>query len=108
MVVFRYALGFGSIRLQESVFYAHGGLFMLAAAWTLQIDGHVRVDIFYDRGSERARALVDLAGAVVFLLPTSLVSAELASGSDDDGSSSRATQRANASASASGRMGLVR
>jgi TRAP-type mannitol/chloroaromatic compound transport system permease small subunit len=73
VVVFRYALGFGSIRLQESVFYAHAGLFMLAAAWTLQIDGHVRVDIFYDRGSERARALVDLAGAVVFLLPFAAV-----------------------------------
>jgi TRAP-type mannitol/chloroaromatic compound transport system permease small subunit len=69
VVVFRYALGFGSIHLQESVFYAHAGLFMLAAAWTLQIDRHVRVDIFYDRGSERARALVDLAGAVAFLLP---------------------------------------
>jgi TRAP-type mannitol/chloroaromatic compound transport system permease small subunit len=73
VVIFRYALGFGSIRLQESVFYAHAGLFMLAAAWTLQIDGHVRVDIFYDRGSERARALVDLAGAVVFLLPFAAV-----------------------------------
>jgi len=73
VVVFRYALGFGSIRLQESVFYAHAGLFMLAAAWTLQIDRHVRVDIFYDRGSERARALVDLAGAVAFLLPFAAV-----------------------------------
>jgi TRAP-type mannitol/chloroaromatic compound transport system permease small subunit len=69
VVIFRYALGFGSIRLQESVFYAHAGLFMLAAAWTLQTDGHVRVDIFYGRGGERARALVDLAGALVFLLP---------------------------------------
>ena len=47
VVVMRYAFGIGSIRLQESVLYAHGALFMLAAAWTLQIDGHVRVDIFY-------------------------------------------------------------
>jgi TRAP-type mannitol/chloroaromatic compound transport system permease small subunit len=73
VVIFRYALGFGSIRLQESVLYAHAGLFMLAAAWTLQIGGHVRVDIFYARGSERARALVDLAGAVIFLLPFAAV-----------------------------------
>jgi TRAP-type mannitol/chloroaromatic compound transport system permease small subunit len=69
VVVFRYALGFGSIRLQESVLYAHAGLFMLAAAWTLQIDGHVRVDIFYARGTARARAAVNLLGALVFLLP---------------------------------------
>lgn len=73
VVVFRYALGFGSIRLQESVLYAHAALFLLAAAWTLQIDGHVRVDIFYARGGQRARAAVDLFGAVVFLLPLAAV-----------------------------------
>ena len=49
----RYALGIGSIRLQELVLYAHAGLFMLAAAWTLQIDGHVRVDIFYAQAKPR-------------------------------------------------------
>ena len=69
VVVLRYALGFGSIRLQESVLYAHAGLFMLAAAWTLQTDGHVRVDIFYARGAPRARAVIDLLGAVIFHLP---------------------------------------
>ena len=46
VVLMRYALGIGSIKLQESVLYAHAGLFMLAAAWTLQIGGHVRVDVF--------------------------------------------------------------
>ena len=73
VVVLRYAFGFGSIRLQESVLYAHAGWFMLAAAWTLQIDGHVRVDIFYTHASPRARAVVDLVGAVVFLLPFAVV-----------------------------------
>ena len=73
VVVFRYVLSFGSLRLQESVLYAHAGLFMLAAAWTLQNDGHVRVDIFYARGTERARAAIDLVGAIVFLLPFAAV-----------------------------------
>jgi TRAP-type mannitol/chloroaromatic compound transport system permease small subunit len=73
VVVLRYALGYGSIRLQESVLYAHAGLFMLAAAWTLQINGHVRVDIFYARHPARTRAVVDLLGAVVFLLPSAAV-----------------------------------
>jgi TRAP-type mannitol/chloroaromatic compound transport system permease small subunit len=73
VVVLRYVLGFGSIRLQESVLYAHAGLFMLAAAWTLQIDGHVRVDIFYARATPQARAIVDLFGSVVFLLPFATV-----------------------------------
>ena len=69
VVVLRYALGIGSIRLQESVLYAHAGLFLLAAAWTLQQGGHVRVDIFYAQARPQTRALVDLFGAVVFLLP---------------------------------------
>lgn len=69
VVFMRYALGIGSIKLQESVLYAHAGLFMLAAAWTLQVDGHVRVDIFYAAVRPRTRALVDLLGALLFLLP---------------------------------------
>jgi TRAP-type mannitol/chloroaromatic compound transport system permease small subunit len=46
VVLMRYLLGLGSIWLQETVIYAHATLFMLAAAWTLQRGGHVRVDIF--------------------------------------------------------------
>jgi len=69
VVVMRYALDIGSIRLQESILYAHAALFMLAAGWTLQVDGHVRVDIFYGRAKPRTRALIDLCGAIVFLLP---------------------------------------
>jgi len=73
VVVMRYALGIGSIRLQESVLYAHAAMFMLAAAWTLQIDGHVRVDVFYAQAKPHTKALIDLAGAVVFLLPFAVV-----------------------------------
>jgi TRAP-type mannitol/chloroaromatic compound transport system permease small subunit len=69
VVCLRYAFGLGSIKLQESVIYAHAGLFMLAAAWTLQAGGHVRVDIFYGQASPRTRALIDLVGALLFLLP---------------------------------------
>jgi TRAP-type mannitol/chloroaromatic compound transport system permease small subunit len=73
VVFMRYALGIGSIKLQESVLYAHAGVFMLAAAWTLQVEGHVRVDIFYAELRPRARALIDLFGALVFLLPFAAV-----------------------------------
>lgn len=76
VVVLRYALGIGSIRLQESVLYAHAALFMLAAAWTLQIDGHVRVDIFYAQARPRTRAAIDLGGALIFLLPFAAVLAK--------------------------------
>ena len=69
LVVMRYALGVGSIRIQESVIYAHAALFMLAAAWVLQTDGHVRVDIFYAEARPRTKAAIDLLGTVIFLAP---------------------------------------
>ena len=69
VVLLRYLAGIGSIWLQESIVYAHAALFMLAAAWTLQVGAHVRVDIFYAGARSRAKAWIDLAGALVFLLP---------------------------------------
>ena len=63
LVVARYLFGLGSIWLTETVIYAHAAVFMLAAAWTLQPGGHVRVDIFYADASARTKALIDLAGA---------------------------------------------
>src|SRR4029079_1491058 len=57
----------------EAVIYAHAGLFLLAAAWTLQAGGHVRVDIFYADAKPRTKALIDLVGALLFLLPFALV-----------------------------------
>src|SRR5882672_9662141 len=72
VVLMRYVLGAGSIWLSEAIIYAHATLFMLAAAWTLQQGGHVRVDIFYVDASPRRKAQVDLFGAIVFLLPFSI------------------------------------
>jgi TRAP-type mannitol/chloroaromatic compound transport system permease small subunit len=46
---------------------------MLAAAWTLRAGGHVRVDVFYAEASARAKAVIDLAGSVLLLLPFALV-----------------------------------
>ena len=72
LVLMRYVLGVGSIWLQESVLYAHAALFMLAAAWTLSADGHVRVDILYADAAPRTKALVDFFGALLLLLPFAL------------------------------------
>ncbi|MGB8071225.1 MAG: TRAP transporter small permease subunit, partial [Pseudolabrys sp.] len=55
------------------VIYAHAALFMLAAAWTLQVGGHVRVDIFYADASAHTKALIDFVGALVLLLPFMVV-----------------------------------
>ena len=69
IVVLRYGFNLGWIWLQESLTYLHVMVFSIAAAWTLQQDGHVRVDIFYAGMTAKNRARVDLLGSLVFLVP---------------------------------------
>lgn len=69
VVLLRYAFGTGSIRLQESIFYAHALAFLFAAAWALKTGAHVRVDIFYRDARPRTRAVIDLLGGIFLLLP---------------------------------------
>jgi TRAP-type mannitol/chloroaromatic compound transport system permease small subunit len=69
VVVMRYVFDMGFIWLQESVVWMHAFVFMVGAAYTLQQEEHVRVDIFYREMSEKRRAWVDLFGVIVFLLP---------------------------------------
>lgn len=71
-MVLRYGFGIGATALQEAILYAHALVFMGAAAWTLQRNGHVRVDIFYQSFSGRRQALVEILGNVLFLLPVCL------------------------------------
>nr|WP_242518733.1 TRAP transporter small permease subunit [Halochromatium roseum] len=72
VVVLRYVFDSGSIALQESVTYMYAMLFMLGAAYTLQQDGHVRVDILYQGFSRRGRAWVDLLGTLFLLVPVAV------------------------------------
>ena len=69
VVVLRYVFDAGSIALQESITYLHASVFLIGAAWTMQQDAHVRVDIFYANFSEETRAWVDFLGSVFLLLP---------------------------------------
>jgi TRAP-type mannitol/chloroaromatic compound transport system permease small subunit len=69
LVVARYVFSVGSVPATESVIYGQAFLVMLTAAWTLAAGGHVRVDIFYADASPRRRALVDLVGTLLLLLP---------------------------------------
>ncbi len=69
IVLLRYVFGISDIALNESVLYMHAALFMLGAGYTLLVDEHVRVDIFYSRMDDRRKAWVDFAGHVLFLIP---------------------------------------
>ncbi|MEN9232474.1 MAG: TRAP transporter small permease subunit [Gloeomargarita sp. DG02_3_bins_56] len=53
----------------ELQWYLFSAIFLLGAAHTLYQNGHVRVDVLYNRWSERRRAWIDLLGTLLFLLP---------------------------------------
>jgi len=72
IVVLRYVFGVGFIWLQESLIWMHGVVFMLGAAYTLQQEQHVRVDIFYRDMNSRKRAWVDSFGVIFFVFPLCL------------------------------------
>lgn len=73
VVLLRYGFDFGRIWVQELSIWAHGLLFMLAAAYTLKHDEHVRVDVVYRAVSSRQRAWIDLLGTLLLLIPTCLL-----------------------------------
>lgn len=70
IVVGRYVFGVNSIAAQESVLYMHSALFMLAAGYTLLVDKHVRVDVFYAGLRPRTQRRIDIFGHLVLLLPS--------------------------------------
>ena len=69
IVMLRYGLNAGTQALQETVVYLHATVFMLGFAYTLKSDGHVRVDILYQKFSTRSQALINIAGTCLLLLP---------------------------------------
>jgi TRAP-type mannitol/chloroaromatic compound transport system permease small subunit len=72
IVVLRYGFNLGWIAMQESVMYLHGMVFLLGAAHTLRVNGHVRVDIFYRRFSPKKQAKVDIFGSLFLLMPVNI------------------------------------
>lgn len=62
----------------EIQWYLFGAMFLLAAGYTLKHNGHVRIDIFYNRLSPRGQAWIDLVGGLLFLLPMAALMSWLA------------------------------
>src|SRR5688572_6076972 len=69
----RYGFNLSSNAWLEIQWYLFAGMVMLGASYTLKMNGHVRVDVFYSRYSERARLWLDLLGGIFFLLPMAVI-----------------------------------
>ncbi len=68
-VIIRYLFEFTFIWIIELEIYLFGFLFLLGSGYALKHEKHVRVDVFYSRFSEKKKAIIDLFGSVLYLLP---------------------------------------
>jgi len=68
-VVMRYAFKTSFVFTQELEWHLFAFIFLIGAGYTLFHDGHVRVDIIYQRLNARGRAWINLMGALLFLIP---------------------------------------
>jgi TRAP-type mannitol/chloroaromatic compound transport system permease small subunit len=72
-VVMRYAFRKSYVFNQELEWHLFAFIFLIGAGYTLLHDGHVRVDIIYQRLSFRGKAWVNLFGVILCLIPGCLI-----------------------------------
>lgn len=72
-VVMRYVFNDVSIAFQEMEWHLFSAVFLLGVPYAIKAGGHVRVDLFYERLSNRAQAIIDLLGTIFFLFPFCLL-----------------------------------
>ncbi|MFC0167090.1 TRAP transporter small permease subunit [Pseudoduganella danionis] len=69
----RYTFSLSSNAWLEIQWYLFATMFMLATAYTLKRDEHVRIDVITSRFSRRTQVWIDLLGFILFLLPIALL-----------------------------------
>jgi len=69
----RYILNSSSNAWLEIQWYLFGAIFLLASAYTLKRNEHVRIDVVVGRFSKRTQVWVDVFGFAFFLLPATLL-----------------------------------
>jgi len=73
VVTMRYGFDTVFTWLQELITYLHAAVFLVGAAYIIQADGHVRVNILYNRMPARARCWVDIFTMVAVVIPVSIL-----------------------------------
>jgi TRAP-type mannitol/chloroaromatic compound transport system permease small subunit len=68
-VALRYMFGTNIIALEEMQWHLYAIGIMLGLGFTLQQDGHVRVDVLAERLPRRRRAWIELLGLLLIVLP---------------------------------------
>lgn len=68
-VIMRYLFNDVSIGFQELEWHLYASIFMLGISYTIKNDGHVRVDVIYDKLGYQAQAWINIGGVLLFILP---------------------------------------
>ncbi len=72
-VIMRYFFNTGSIGMQEMEWHLFSVVFLLGIAYSLNEEGHVRVDVIYDNLSLKRKAMINIVGTLLFLIPFALL-----------------------------------
>lgn len=72
-VIMRYFFKTGSIAMQEMEWHLFSVIILLGISYTLKEDGHVRVDILYDRLKPKKQAMINMMGVILFIFPIALL-----------------------------------
>lgn len=73
VVVERYVFANTRLWMQDLYPWLNGAMFTAVAGYALYRNEHVRVDIFFRPASDRRKALLDLIGVCIFLMPFAYV-----------------------------------
>ena len=71
--IMRYFFSSGSIALQEMEWHLFSIVFLFGVAYGLKEEGHVRVDVLYEQFTPRWKAIVNIGGTLLLLLPLSIL-----------------------------------
>ncbi len=71
--IVRKAFDMSSNAFLEVQWYLFSAVFLLCAAWTLQMNEHIRIDVVYGKFSRRTQIGIDIFGTVFFLFPACLL-----------------------------------
>jgi TRAP-type mannitol/chloroaromatic compound transport system permease small subunit len=69
IVISRFIFSYEQAYMGDLVRFWYAALFLFASSYTLIHEGHVRVDIFYTRFTERGKAWTNLVGSIAFGMP---------------------------------------
>ncbi len=68
-VILRYVFSQGMIELEELQWYLYAAAWLAGLSYTFIHDGHVRVDVVYERLAPRAQMWLEMSGLLVFFMP---------------------------------------